>query len=341
MSAPFVSDPAGVVTAHEIAAAQRTLGAAIRRTPTIHSALLSERLGVDLHLKLELQQHTGSFKARGAFNRIAQLSDTERARGVITVSAGNHAQAVAWAARGAGVAATVVMPDGAVQMKVDATRAFGAEVVLTPGPTLLPTMQRMQAERNLVFIPPFDDRFIIAGAATCGVELLDDVPDVEVILVGVGGGGIVSGLLAAANARGAAVRIIGVEPEGAMGMTRSVREGAPVRLDRVHSIADGLAAPWAGALNYQHVRDLHAEMVTVTDDAIVEALFTLRDACGIAAEPAAAACLAALMSGVVRLPAGTRVACVVTGGNVDASRLAELAEQAERAARRPPTPEVR
>ncbi len=325
MRGSFVGDPAGVVTATEIVAAQRTLGTTLRRTPTVRSPLLSDRLGLDVHLKLELQQHTGSFKARGAFNRIAQLSDAERARGVITVSAGNHAQAVAWAAHGAGVSATVVMPDGAVQMKVDATRAFGADVVLTPGAELLPTMRRLQDERDLVFIPPFDDRYIVAGAATCGVELLEDLPDVAVIMVGVGGGGMVSGLLAAAHARGTPVRIIGVEPEGAMGMTRSLREGAPVKLDRVSSIADGLAAPWAGALNYQHVRDLQADMVTVTDAAILEALFTLRDACGVAAEPAAAAGLAALMHGVVTLPPGTCVACVITGGNVDARRLEELA----------------
>ncbi len=321
MSVPSLA----VVSADEIAAAEATIRPAIVRTPTVRSVALSERLGIDLFLKLELQQHTGSFKARGAFNRIAQLSDADRAAGVITVSAGNHAQAVAWAARGAGVTATVVMPDGAVQMKVDATRALGATVVQTPGASLLQTMEALRERNGLVFIPPFDDRHVIAGAATCGAELLDDAPPLDLILVGVGGGGIVSGLLAAARARGSTVRIVGVEPDGATGMTQSVRAGSPVRLPRVDTIADGLAAPWAGTLNLHHVQALGGEMVTVPDAAILEALWVLRDECGVPAEPAAAAGLAALLSGAVRPAAGSRVACVVTGGNVDERRLAELA----------------
>lgn len=315
----------GIVTAEQIAAAERTIRPLIVRTPVVRSALLSERLGLELYLKLELQQHTGSFKTRGALNRIAQLTDDERVRGVISVSAGNHAQAVAWAARGAGVAATIVMPDGAVQMKVDATRGYGAEVVQTPGATLLQTMKQLQRDRDLVFIPPFDDPHVIAGAATCGMELLEDVDAPHAILVGVGGGGIVSGLLAAAHARHSAAKIFGIEPEGAPGMTRSLAEGQPVRLDRVDTIADGLAAPWAGALNFLHVRELGATMVTIPDRAILEALFLLRDECGIPAEPAAAAGVAALLSGAVTLPAGSRVVCVITGGNVDAARLADLA----------------
>jgi threonine dehydratase len=314
----------GLVTRAEIERAAAEIGGSIIRTPTVRSVLLSERLGLELYLKLELQQHTGSFKARGALNRIRQLSAAERASGVITVSAGNHAQAVAWAARGAGVSATVVMPEGAVQMKIDATRAQGAEVILAPGAELLATMQRIQRERGLVFIPPFDDRAVIAGAATCGMELLEDVPAPDAILVGVGGGGIVSGLIAAVHAHAANTTVHGVEPEGAPGMTRSIAQGTPVRLDRVDTIADGLAAPWAGTLNVEHVQRGGGLMVTVPDSAILEALWVLRNECELPAEPAAAAGLAALLSGAVRPARGSRIVCVITGRNVDAARLQAL-----------------
>ena len=311
-----------IVTAEEIAAAQAVLAGRIQRTPTVSSAYLSDRAGARVSLKLELFQKTGSFKARGAVNRLAQLTAEERASGVVTVSAGNHAQAVAWAAREMGVAATVVMPAKAVRSKVEATRGYGAEVLLTEA-DLLETVERVRQERGLVFIPPFDDRHIIAGAATAGVELLDDVPDVDVILVGVGGGGIVSGVLAAVAARRARVRVIGVEPEGAAGMAMSVLHGVPARLVP-NTIADGLAAPWAGALNFEHVRQLDCERVTVSDAAILEAMWTVMERCKVMAEPAAAAPVAALLSGAVRVPAGSRVVCLITGGNVDRERLRSL-----------------
>lgn len=311
-----------LVSAEEISAAQSVLAGRVHRTPTVGSAYLSDRISMRVALKLELFQKTGSFKVRGAVNRMAQLTAAERERGVVTVSAGNHAQAVAWAAREIGVRATVVMPLKAVRSKVEATRGYGAEVILTEADLLI-TVEQVGAERGLVFIPPFDDRHIIAGAATAGMELLDDVPDADVILVGVGGGGIVSGVLAAVAARGSRARVIGVEPEGAAGMAMSVAQGAPARLVP-DTIADGLAAPWAGALNLEHVRQLGCELVTVPDAAILDAMWTLMERCKVVAEPAAAAPLAALLTGVVRVPAGSRVVCLITGGNVDRDRLRSL-----------------
>jgi len=311
-----------LVTREEIEAAKAVLAGRVHRTPTITSAYLSDRIGARVSLKLELFQKTGSFKVRGAVNRMAQLSAEERSRGVVSVSAGNHAQAVAWAAREIGVAATVVMPAKAVRSKVEATRGYGAEVLLTEA-DLLTTVEQVREERGLVFIPPFDDRHIVAGAATAGSERLDETPDPDLIVVGVGGGGIVSGVLAAVAARSARARVIGVEPEGAAGMALSVAQGSPARLVP-NTIADGLAAPWAGSLNFEHVRQLNGELVKVSDAEIIEAMWTLIERCKVVAEPAAAASVAALLSGKVVVPPGSRVVCLITGGNVDRERLRSL-----------------
>jgi threonine dehydratase len=195
------------------------------------STFLADRVGAPIHLKLELFQKTGSFKPRGVLNRLANLTDAERQRGLITLSAGNHAQAVAWAAREYGVKATVVMPTRATQAKVDATRGYGGDVLQTDG-DLLATALELQRDRNLTLVHPFDCPFVIAGQGTLGLEILEQVPDVETVLVGVGGGGLISGVAAAVKAMKPDVRVIGIEPVGAPGMTESLRRAEPVRLDR-------------------------------------------------------------------------------------------------------------
>ena len=313
-----------LVTAADVHAAQGAIKGRVRRTPMSGSGQLSERLGVDVRLKLELFQKTGSFKVRGALNRKLQLSAAERARGVVCPSAGNHAQAVAWAARETGTRATVVMPTGAVRSKIDATRGYGGDVVLIDG-DLLDAASAMQHERGLVMVHPFDDPAVIAGAGTIGNEILDDVPDADLILVGVGGGGLLSGIAVAVQARRPAARVIGVEPQGAAAMRLSLDHGRPMRLDRMSTIADGLSAPRAGTLTFAHVRALGLEIVTVPDSAIVQAMWLTMERCKLFAEPAAAAGLAALLSGAVQVPRGARVVCVVTGGNVDRERLMALA----------------
>jgi len=312
-----------LVTLDDVRAARRVISGRVRRTPMMRSAHLSERLGVDLHLKLELFQKTGSFKVRGALNRMVKLSREELQRGVVTVSAGNHAQAVAWAARELGTHATIVMPLTAVRAKIEATRGYGGEVILT-AEDLFATVHSIRDERGLTLVHPFDDPAVIAGAGTTADEIFDDVPDADVVLVGVGGGGILSGVGVAALARRPGVRVIGVEPEGAAAMRASLDRGTPVRLRQLHTIADGLAAPMAGVLNFEHVRSLGLEIVTVTDAAIVSAMWLIMERCKLFAEPAAAAGLAALCSGAVTVPAGARVVCIVTGGNIDRDRLTAL-----------------
>jgi threonine dehydratase len=311
------------VSLDRIVAARDVIRGRLHHTPTVTSAFLSNRVGAPIHLKLELFQKTGSFKPRGVLNRLASLTDAERQRGLITLSAGNHAQAVAWAAREYGVKATVVMPLKATRAKVDATRGYGGDIVQTDG-DLLATALELQRERNLTLVHPFDCPFVIAGQGTLGLELVEQVPDVETVLVPVGGGGLISGVAAAVKSVKPHARVIGIEPVGAPGMTESLRRSEPVRLERLDTIADGLAAPFVGQLNYLHARDLVDEMILVTDDEIIAAIPVLMERCKIMPEPAGAATTAALLSGKVSLTPGSPTVAIVSGGNVDRTSLKRL-----------------
>jgi threonine dehydratase len=308
----------------DIAAAERAIAGVVHRTPLVRSQTLSDRLGVDLWLKLENFQKTGSFKVRGALQYVGAHAAEARARGTVTFSAGNHAQALAWAASRVGAKATVVMPATAVQAKVDATRGYGGEVVLTEG-SLVEAVHALREERGLLFVHPFDDPHIIAGQGTLGAEIVADLPDVETIVCGVGGGGMLAGVGVVARAHRDGIRVIGVEPVGADAMRRSLDAGHAVTLARTQTIADGLAAPLAGRVTYAYVRDLGLEVLTIDDAPIVDAMWTLMERCKLVVEPAAAAGLGALLSGRVALRPGERVVCVVSGGNVDRARLKALA----------------
>jgi threonine dehydratase len=321
MTAPL--DEQAIVPLDRIIAAREVIRGRLHHTPTMRSTYVSDRVGGTVHLKLELFQKTGSFKPRGVLNRLANLTDAERQRGLITLSAGNHAQAVAWAAREYGVRATVVMPTRATQAKVDATRGYGGDVILTDG-DLLATAQQLQRERDLTLVHPFDCPFVIAGQGTLGAELVEQVPEVDTVVIAVGGGGLIAGAAAALKALRPNVRIIGVEPEGAAGMTESLRRGEPIRLDRLDTIADGLAAPFAGRRNYFHVRALVDAMVLVTDDEIAAAIPILMERCKIMPEPAGAAAAAALLCGKITPPPGSTTVAVVSGGNIDRARLASI-----------------
>jgi threonine dehydratase len=309
----------------DLLAARRLLAPTpIRHTPMHTSRTLGEVAGVDdLRLKLELFQVTGSFKPRGAYNRIASLTPEERARGVITVSAGNHAQAVAYAAALAGTSSVVVTWKTASQLKLDAAQAYGAET-LRLGDTPLEAFEAMfgvRDERGLVLIHPFDDPLVLAGQGTLGLEVVDDVPDVGTVVIPIGGGGLIGGAAIALRQLRPGVRIVGVEPEGAPTLTRALEAGGPVPLDDVSTIADGLSAPFAGALTYELVRDLVDDVVLVSDAEILAAMRLLALRAKVVAEPAAAASLAALVAGRVA-PAPGPVVVVVSGGNVSAETIA-------------------
>ena len=312
-----------LITTSAIEAARRIIGGRLHRTPLHRSTWLSEQVGARVSLKLEVFQKTGSFKPRGVLNRLYHLSPEEKRAGVLTMSAGNHAQAVAWAAQQEGLSATVVMPANAVQSKIEATKGYGGEVILTDG-NLLETIQRIQAERGLTLIHPFDHPQVIAGQATLGQEILEDAPDVDLVIVGVGGGGLISGVSAAIKLARPSARVVGVEPIGAPTMTQSLKKGMSVYLDQVRTVADGLSAPFVGAQNLKHVKAFVDDIVLVSDDAIVTAMWLIIERCKALAEPAAASTVAALLSGQIAVPAGGSVVCVLSGGNIDRNRLRYL-----------------
>jgi threonine dehydratase len=314
---------APLVTLGDISRARDTIAGRLHRTPMVTSKYLSERCNANVSLKLELFQKTGSFKPRGVLTALSTLDHGERSRGVISLSAGNHAQALAWGATSLGIRSTIVMPRTAQQSKVDATRGYGGEVVLTDA-DLLETCLSLQRERGLTLIHPFDDLRVIAGQGTVGLELVDDVPNVDVVVVACGGGGLLSGVAAAVKLRRPSARVIGVEPEGASAMSQSIERGQPVRLDRTDTIADGLAAPFAGTLNLAHVQAFVDLMLVVPDRDIIAALGVLVERCKIVPEPAGAAAVAPLLTGALTTEPGINVACIICGGNIDRERLKSL-----------------
>lgn len=329
------------VTLHDIRAAAGRIAGRVSRTPMLASRSaarhIAETAGVSLgpgsladgqprlFIKAEHLQVTGSFKPRGATNRILQLTSDERNAGLITLSAGNHAQAVAYAAASAGVAVTVVMPAGASRAKAAAAAAYGAEVILHGehvGDTFA-RMEELREQRGLVFVHPFDDPAIIAGQGTVGLEILEDLPEVDVIVVGVGGGGLISGIAAAARQQRPGVRVIGVEPKTSDALSRGLAAGEPVSI-RPLSIADGLGAPFAGRWTIELARR-YVERIVLVDEATIAAgmRFALERMKQLL-EPAGATALGAVLAGEVPLHAGETVCVVASGGNVDVDRLPEL-----------------
>ena len=318
----------------EILTARERIGGRVHRTPMLSSATAARQLAAGggprladdrLYVKAEHLQKTGSFKARGMTNRIATLDDDQRRRGAITVSAGNASQAFAWAAREGGVAMTVVMAVGANPTKIAASRGYGAEVVLEGGDVgeAFAALDRIRAERGLTFLHPFDDPAVIAGHGTVGLEILDDLPEVDVVVVGIGGGGLISGTACALKETRPSIRVYGVEPTGAAAMTLAFEAGSPVAI-RPQTVADGLAAPFASDRTLAMCRRYVEEIVVLTDAEILSGVRFAAERMKQALEPAGAAALAAVLHGRIPIQDGERVAVVASGGNVDVARLGEL-----------------
>ena len=315
----------------DIRAAHARVAPRIHRTPLLSATRLGARVGVTLFHKCESLQKTGSFKVRGALNNVSQLDAAARKRGVITVSAGNHAQALAWAARDAGVRCTVVMPKAASRMKVDASRGYGAEVVLHGASSIeaFAHAHALAEERNLTFVHPFDDPAVIAGQGTVGLEILEQLEDVDDVVVPIGGGGLIAGIATAIKESRPEVRVYGVEPAGAAVMRKSLDEGHPVRLESIKTIADGLAAPMAGDVTFPIVKHYVDDVVLVTDEEIMSAMREILFSAKLLAEGGGAAATAAILSGKLKLE-GRRVVAVMSGGNVDPARVTEaLGQRAE------------
>jgi threonine dehydratase len=323
-----------IVGLDEIRAARERLAGRVHRTPMLTSTTAARltRVGSGvamaddrLYVKAEHLQKTGSFKPRAAVSRLAALSPAERDRGAITTSAGNAGQAYAYAGREVGVPVTVVMPTHAVRSKVDACRAYGAEVVLHGGHVgeSFAEMHRLRDARQLTVVHPFDDPYVIAGNGSVGLEILDDLPDVDVVIVAVGGGGLISGIAAAIKALRPDARVYGVEPERSNALSAALEQDAIVRIDPV-SVADGLGAPFAGEWTLAMARRYLNDVVLIDDASILGGLRFAVERMKQVLEPAGAAALAAVLYGRVPVADGDRVCVVASGGNVETSRLGDL-----------------
>ena len=310
-----------LITLADIRAAATRVANIARVTPLLDVSPQAEQ---PLLLKCESLQPSGAFKIRGAYNMVAQLSDDQRRRGVITYSSGNHGQAMALAARELGAPAVVVMPKTASRIKVEGARSFGAEIIFA-GTTSVERRDRAEREaasRGLTMVPPFDHSWIVAGQGTAGLEILEQRPDVGTVIVPIGGGGLIAGIAAAIKLSRPEVKVVGVEPEGAAKMKASVDAGKVVTLEKTETIADGLMPVRPGDLTFAHVRQFVDKIVTVTDLQIMDAVLWLFSHAKIVAEPSGAASVAAALTAKPRLPAP--VVAVVSGGNIGMDRLDEL-----------------
>jgi threonine dehydratase len=320
------ADPA--VTYADVAAAAERLDSVVHRTPVHTSRTVNARVDADVHFKCENFQRTGAFKIRGGYNAVAQLSPEAQARGVVTYSSGNHAQAVALAGRLLGVDATIVMPETAPQVKLDATRGYGAEVVTyDPEETVREELgRRLAEERGLTLVPPYDHPDVVAGQGTVGDELFRQVDDLDALLVCCGGGGLLSGCALAARHHAPDCTVIGVEPAAGDDATRSFHSGALQTVTNPDTVADGARTPYLGDVTFPLVLEHADDMVTVSDEALVRAMHLLWERMKMVVEPTGALGAAALLSGAVP-GRGRRVGVVVSGGNVDLGRAGALFER--------------
>ena len=314
------------VSAEQFASARAFVSRYTHHTPLLTSAHLNSLTDSDVHLKAEMFQRTGSYKIRGALNKIRLLSDEQRERGVICSSAGNHAQGVALAAALLGVKAIVVMAKNATPSKVAATKGYGAEVLLHGSiwDEANEEAKRLVAEHGYTFVHPFDDLDLIAGQGTLGLEVAEDLPDIAAIVVPIGGGGLISGVSQAVKLRQPGVRVIGVESSAAPAMYESVRAGRLVTLDEAATRADGLRVRRVGENTFRIVRDFVDEIVLVDEDDISESIVWTLGRLKLITEGAAAATLAALRKGLVKSPPGSRIVCVLSGGNLDTGQFTSV-----------------
>jgi threonine dehydratase len=310
------------VTLDDVLAARERVMPHLHRTPMLRNRSLSRMTGTTIGLKAEVFQRTGSFKPRGALNAAMQLTDEQKTRGVVTLSAGNHGQGIAFAAAMVGTRAVVFMPATAVPTKVDAIRGYGAEARFTPSMEgIFPIMEAYQQEHGLTFIAPFSDPHIVAGQGVVGLEILEDEPDVDTVIVPVGGGGLLAGVALAIKSQRPDIRVVGVEPVGSNIVKKSLESGRPEQAEDIRTIADGLSAPFAGELTQAIIEHYVDDVVLVTDEDIVEALKLILSRAKVLVEPAGAASTAALLTGKAGVPPGSNVVTILSGGNIDFAKL--------------------
>ena len=308
---------------YEFMEARERLGTVIEKTKLIHSTVFSEESGNDIYIKPENLQKTGSFKIRGAYNRIAKLTEDEKNRGVIAASAGNHAQGVAFGAQKLGIKATIVMPKHTPLIKVEATRKYGAEVILHGDvyDDAYNKAKELQAEHGYTFVHPFDDEDVIEGQGTIALEVLEELPDAEIILVPIGGGGLISGVAAAAKMKNPQIKIIGVEPEGAASAVAALKNDEVVELSEAITIADGTAVKRIGDTTFDYIKKYVDEIVTVSDYELMEAFLLLVEKHKIVAENSGILSVAGLKKLNVK---GKKIISILSGGNIDVLTISSM-----------------
>ncbi len=312
-----------MLTLDKIYHASYVLKNVIRQTDMIHAPKICP--SANIHLKTENLQITGSFKVRGAYYKISQLSDEEKARGVIACSAGNHAQGVALAAQKNGIKATICLPDGAPISKVEATRSYGADICLVPGvyDDAYAKAIALRDEKGYTFVHPFDDEYVIAGQGTIGLEIIDQLPNVDAVVVPVGGGGLISGVAFALKSLNPNIKVYGVQASGAPSMVQSLEQDEIICLDKVGTIADGIKVKEPGEHTFEYCRQYVDKIVTVTDDEVSSAILTLIEQHKLIAEGAGAVAVAAVMFNKLPIE-GKNVVCLVSGGNIDVTILSRV-----------------
>lgn len=314
------------LTRADFDAARANAAPHVHRTPVLHSSTLSEITGADVYLKAELFQKAGSYKVRGPLNVLARMSDEAKRRGLICSSAGNHAQGVARAARVFGVPATVVMACGAPEAKIEATRAYGAEVILhgEVWDDAYAHSLELQKQRNLTYVHPFNDPVLVAGQGGVGYETIEDIPDLDALIVPIGGGGLIAGCSQIVKLISPKTKIIGVEMAGAPAMKRSIEAGHLVTLDDIPFVIDGLTVKTVGDYTFAVCQRFVDEFIAVDEMAIFAAVPWIMERCKLVAEGAAAATVAALLSEAWKPAPGSKVACVLSGGNLNLSALRSM-----------------
>lgn len=280
---------------------------------------------LDIFFKLELMQKTGSFKSRGAINKVLQLSEEERSRGVVAISAGNHAQATSWACSQFGIKSKIIMPHTASQSKIDATESYGGEVILTKE-KMMDTCQKLIDEENLSFVHPFDDLDILMGQGTVALEVINEVKNLDYAFVSIGGGGLIAGMACVLKQINPKIKIIGVEPINSNVMTNSIKSGKPEMFDTINNktIADTLAAPFAGKITFEYVKEYVDDIINVSEDEMIESLRMMIERLKIVPEPSASACFVPIVFNKLNVPSKSKCLVVVCGGNIDLKRIKSL-----------------
>ncbi len=297
----------------------------INKTPIISSSSINDMFDLDIFFKLELMQKTGSFKARGAINKVLQLSEEERSKGVIAISAGNHAQATSWACSQYGIKSKIVMPHTTSQSKIDATRSYGGQVILTEE-NMMDTCQKLIDKENLSLVHPFDDLDILMGQGTVSLEVINEIKNLEYVFISIGGGGLIAGMACVLKQINPKIKIIGVEPINSNVMTNSIKSGKPEIFDTINNktIADTLAAPFAGKITFEYVKEYVDDIINVSEDEMIESLRIMIERLKIVPEPSASACFVPIVFNKLNIPSKTKCLVVVCGGNIDLKRIKSL-----------------